>query len=109
MAFSTAMHDRHLDDMRFRTMDGQQFTASGYVPLHAIADPNLPPATADVRMGLTRRFTTDAMNTPQLASAAWDQSRLARVPAAEPLDLPMDAEVRSSLIFSDLTSAGTGC
>jgi hypothetical protein len=109
MAFSTAMHDRHLDDMRFRTMDGQQFTASGYVPLHSIADPNLPPAAADVRMGLTRRFTTDTMNTPQLASAAWDQSRLARVPAAETLDLPMDAEVRSSLIFSDLTSAGTGC
>ncbi|KAA8895705.1 armadillo-type protein [Sphaerosporella brunnea] len=91
MAFSATVHDRHLDEMRFRVMDGQQFPASAYAPLRSTADPNQPPAAADIRAGLTRRFTADAMNTPQLASV-WDQSRLARIPTSETLDLPMDAE-----------------
>lgn len=105
MAFSTTVHDRHLDEMRFRSIDGQQPFPAAYVPLRATPselNPNPQPATAEIRVGLTRRFT-DAMNPPlpppQLATV-WDPSRLARIPVAETLDLApgnMDADVRQQL------------
>jgi len=95
MAFSTTVHERHLDEMRFRSIDGQQFPAT-YAPLRPTASEinnHNQPVTADIRAGLTRRFTTDAMNPPQISSV-WDQSRLSRIPVADTLDLaPMDADV----------------
>jgi len=97
MAFSTSVHDRHLDEMRFRSIDGQQFPSStSYAPLRngpELGHHNQPPssATADVRAGLTRRFTTDAM-TPPIASV-WDQSRLPRIPVSESMEAPVDEDV----------------
>lgn len=104
MAFSTTVHDRHLDEMRFRSIDGQQSFSAAYGPLRTpSSDPSPQPAAADIRAGLTRRFTADAMNPPippQLASV-WDPSRLGRIPfAAETLDPApgtMDADVRQQL------------
>ncbi|KAI5852319.1 armadillo-type protein [Tricharina praecox] len=92
MAFSASVHDRHLDEMRFRSIEGQQFPSSStsYAPLRngsELGNHNQPPssATADVRAGLTRRFTADAMITPPIGSV-WDQSRLPRIPVSESMD-----------------------
>ncbi|KAF8540796.1 armadillo-type protein [Trichophaea hybrida] len=82
--------------MRFRSIDGQQFPAT-YAPLRPTTSElnnHNQPVTADIRAGLTRRFTTDAMNPPQISSV-WDQSRLPRVPVSDTLDsAPMDADER---------------
>jgi hypothetical protein len=92
MAFTATIHDRHLDEMRFRGIEGQQLSST-YAPHRPTSENPNHPATADVRAGLTRRFTTDAMAPPQITSV-WDQARISRLQAADTLDLaPMDAGV----------------
>lgn len=93
MAFTATIHDRHLDEMRFRGIEGQQLSST-YAPHRPTSENPNHPATADVRAGLTRRFTTDAMAPPQITSV-WDQARISRLQAADTLDLaPMDAGER---------------
>jgi len=110
MAFSTSVHDRHLDERRFRNIEGQQFPSpTSYAPLrnapelghHNQASPSAP---ADVRTGLTRRFTADAMITPPISSV-WDQSRLPRIPVSESMDASGDEDVRI-LVWERATVVG---
>ena len=95
MAFTSSVRDRSLDDMRFRSLDGQQFPTT-YAPLRSSELSNAiihtqPAPTSDLRAGLTRRFTMDAMNPSQ--PSPWDQSRLPRIPVPDNLEILASADV----------------
>ncbi|KAI5796737.1 armadillo-type protein [Pyronema domesticum] len=93
--FSTTMHDRHLlDEKHHRVGDGQHFPAT-YAPLRPTASElnnHNQSVPADLRAGLTRRFTTDAMNTPQFLPTTWDPSRYPRMPVAENMEYLFNRE-----------------